>query len=100
MTFEGDNQVMIFLAVRNLGATSERSLQWAQKIIYHIRNLAIMCIGIKDGENDLGRGQVDGLKKRLKTSISQPISLLFNGEENLPVSLTTECLYTTTSARL
>ena len=41
LTFTGDNQIMVFLATKKIGGTSENVMKWIQKAMYHIRNLVI-----------------------------------------------------------
>lgn len=67
MTFKGENQVMIFLAIKSMASTSERAMEWVQRIIYQIRNMVIFKVGIQGLEEGLSRNQYDKIKSNLKT---------------------------------
>ncbi|TNV78273.1 hypothetical protein FGO68_gene5392 [Halteria grandinella] len=78
LTFEGDNQLMIFLATKNLHSmTSERAIQWLQRVLYHVRNMLIMMIGVKEMEGDIGRGQLEGMRKKLKQEFGGWVAGMF-----------------------
>ena len=91
---------MLFLTVGNMATTSEKAIEWAQKVLYHIRNLVIFQLGIQMFEEDLARNVYDRLKKELKV-LGPMISLMFSGTANEsvlpPLSLTFSYINTATS---
>lgn len=71
---------MIFLSIKNVATTSEITQEFAQKIMYHIRNMLIIHVGIKDFEDDLNKNVFDRLKKQIKI-LDDKISLIFRGAQ-------------------
>lgn len=57
---------MIFLSATKISNTTETSAMWTQNILYNVRNLLLMHVGIKDYEEDLSKNIFDRLKKQLK----------------------------------
>jgi len=51
------------------------AIQHAQQLLYHVRNLLIFHVGIKDFESDLAQNQPDRLKRQLRI-LEKPIAYL------------------------
>jgi GTPase SAR1 family protein len=66
LAFANNNSLIIVLISQNLTSTSENATKWSQSILYHIRNLLIVHVGIKDYEEDLSKNIFERLKKQLR----------------------------------
>lgn len=84
---------MVFLACKAIPVTSERAIQWAEKILYHVRNMIIFHIGIAEIELNLARNAVDNLRK-LFAPLSPLVSNFFTEKPQL--SLSFNSLYSST----
>jgi len=78
MTFPGDNQLLIFLATgTRVASTTERTMQWTQRVLYHIRNMVVATIGVKEVSEELGKGVLGERAKRMFKEIGNKIECMF-----------------------
>ncbi|CDW82119.1 UNKNOWN [Stylonychia lemnae] len=101
LNFKKDNQVFLFLSLKKLSTTTEMAIQWAQRMLYHIRNLIILHVGIKDFEDDLDKNSYDRLKRQLKV-LDSMVSCIFGNsdpyeQDRVPMMMKPELLYSSLS---
>jgi hypothetical protein len=57
---------MLFLATKRVAGTTERCMEWAQKVMYHLRNMIVAQVGIKEVTEDIAKNQYEKIRRQMK----------------------------------
>ena len=73
---------MMFLATgARVASTTERTMQWSQRVLYHIRNMIVATIGVKEVAEELSRGIASEKAKRMFKEIGHKVECMFLARE-------------------